>query len=214
MGRFNLRGRAVLTWSGGIDSTSLIPILIQEEGVEVFPFYIDWGKTTERELAVLRYYGGIFKERYGNKLHDLFITDRFSVLPENLTSFYTREQTTKKGLPLRNSMFANLAAVYAHALDIEAVIVGSNKDDRFPDNSLEFWAAKQEELKVALERPNFRILPLLKILGFGKRESILYCHNLGIDLRQTWSCWENYEQECGKCPPCKSKAKAYQALNL
>ena len=214
MEKFNFGEKVVLTWSGGIDSTSLIPILIQEQGVEVFPIYVDWGITTKREIAVIRRYERIFRERYGNKLHDLFITDRCVIPPKNLQEFYTREQVSKKGLPLRNSNFANLAAIYAHAMDINTVIVGSNKTDRFPDNSLEFWTAKQVELRIALERPNFQILPLLKIIDFGKKESILYCYNLGIDLRYTWSCWGNAKQECGECPSCKSKMKAYQEAGI
>src|SRR5438132_1764281 len=67
------RSKVVVTWSGGLDTTALIPCLARELGASIFPIFIDRDQENLRkEKEAVRYFTRKFKKSLGRRFHRPF----------------------------------------------------------------------------------------------------------------------------------------------
>jgi len=182
--------------SGGLDST-LLAKLAQEEGLNQFPLFIDYGQRSlalefaacqramahlqlpQPEVANLAGYGALIRSG---------LTD---------SSLRVREDAFTPG---RNMLFLLTASAYAYQVEAEAVSIGLLHEDTslFPDQTSSFLREAESMIETCMGR-NIKVLaPLSK---FHKIEVVELAENKGI--RDTYSCHAGEEEPCGACIACR-----------
>lgn len=174
--------RVAVLISGGMDSVTMY-YLLQRKGYETLPIYIDYGQkvmvSEMRTLAALNITPTVFE----CKMEDVY-ANRFRGLK-----------------PLRNLMFVVKTAAWAYLNRTPYLAVGCTKGDGdlIPDMDGEFFAKVSEVLTAGLTKKMTILTPLA---NKTKTEIVLLANKMGLDIRQTWSCFRSGEEQCGKCKSC------------
>lgn len=181
--------------SGGLDST-VMSLLIQEEGLEQFPLFVDYGQLNlEREKRAC----------FANFLkHDL-PQPKVIHLP-GYGAFFSSGLTDPNKqifedafLPGRNMLFLLCAAALAYEVKGDALAVGF-LDERlslFPDQRRDFADLAGALLSQIMSRPIRVLTPLIQ---FSKVEVLAIAKERGIS--ETYSCHAGTETPCGVCVAC------------
>lgn len=111
-------------------------------------------------------------------------------------------------VPNRNGLMVNVAAVYADALDCEAIIAGFNAEEgaTFPDNTPEFVEAAERFLSFSTRRHCRLVSPTLHLT---KPEIVRRGLETGAPLDLVWSCYESGPEPCGVCESCLRSRRAF-----
>lgn len=181
--------------SGGLDST-LLAFLLNEEGVNQFPLFINYGQINfEKELLALKESCsklGIVQPRiidirnFGENIESGLTTKALDV---NLDAF----------LPNRNALFLLIASSYAYKTKCSHIAIGllNDKNAIFPDQTRIFLDIMENSLSVSLGR---KISILSPLMNFTKGDVISLAKSKGIS--NTYSCHSGNDKPCGECISC------------
>ena len=196
---------AVISFSGGLDSTSLLLHLIRKK-YKVYALSFNYGQKHQIELdkALLNIQYLQSKDfKVNHKILD--ISDALGILNSSLTNinedipsgYYKEENMKSTVVPNRNAIFASFA--YAHAISINknkpletkiALGVHSGDHQIYPDCRLEFY----QKLFNAFKTGNWdtdNIESYLPYLEFSKAEilkdALQSCNQLDIDFHKIFS---------------------------
>lgn len=181
--------------SGGLDST-LVACLAQEEGVDQFPLFVNYGqRALARELASCRgamKYLGLREPKvaelsgYGGLIRSGLTDKGLRVLEDAFT-------------PGRNMLFLLTAAAYAYQVNADAISIGLLNEDVsiFPDQTSAFVKSAEQLLVASMGRPLKVLTPLAE---FHKNDVVALAQLKGI--HGTYSCHKGDETPCGACIAC------------
>lgn len=184
----------LLLLSGGLDSVTLLYDL-QSKGCRTFCVMFDYRQRHLQEL--------LWAKKHCLKTNSLFTTVQ---LPElgGLT-----EQSWI--VPVRNKIFISVAANVALTqwpdFSITQLAIAANKDDAdyFPDCRKEFFDSENQSLKAA----GYSIEIVAPYLEYSKRMIVDRARQLGINLNDTWSCYQPTSNgPCNECLACKKRMEA------
>ncbi len=181
--------------SGGLDST-LVARLAQEEGIMLFPLFINYGQRSyERELTACQTamvklglpppkvanLGG-----YGELIRSGLTDPTLRVLEDAFT-------------PGRNMLFLLTAAAYAYQVGANAISIGLLHEDTslFPDQTAAFLEEAQQMIQRCMGRD---IQVLAPLSSFHKCDVVALAKKKGIS--GTYSCHMGGEVACGECIAC------------
>lgn len=191
--------KVVTLVSGGLDST-VMSSLIQEEGIDQFPVFVNYGQINlEREQSTC----------FRNFCTLGLPSPRVVNLPGYGAAFSSgltdpnRHIVQEAFLPGRNMLFLLCAGSVAHEVAADAVAIGL-LDERlslFPDQRRPFLDAAKVLLREALGRPIDVLAPLM---SFGKAEVLAIAKERGI--REAYSCHAGTVPPCGQCIACREYA--------
>lgn len=212
----------LLLCSGGLDSIALL-ILQRRADVPLKALFFDYGQmNADEERAAAR----DFCAREDVELFEADLSHAFP--PSGLTSeaeagFTYMEGKSRFFLPLRNGVFATLAASWAMRHDCGSILVGSVKADETHLDSGEPWMSQIRALiaqgsagQVGVDFP---------LAGWTKGEVI---SALGPDdaravLASTYSCYHPrsspkvrrfaWGEGCGSCLSCRGRRAALEGLS-
>ncbi|MBU3887152.1 7-cyano-7-deazaguanine synthase [Methylosinus sp. KRF6] len=181
--------------SGGLDST-LIGVMAQEEGLEHFPLFIDYGQRAAR------------KEWETCKLvHDALGLPTPSRMDLSgfgrvIASGLTRAELDIKNdafTPGRNLIFLLMGSAYAYQQGASSVAIGllAEESSLFPDQKPEFVAQAEISISAAMGRQIKVITPLI---DFHKADVVTLAQTKGIT--GTYSCHTGNSEPCGRCIAC------------
>ncbi|MBR6872579.1 MAG: 7-cyano-7-deazaguanine synthase QueC [Ruminococcus sp.] len=219
--------KALVLFSGGLDSSTCLGLAIDKYGAEnVTALSVYYGQKHKKELAAAENVA----QHYGVKRRVLDLTAVFagsdcSLLAgssEEIPKESYAEQLTRTGgspvttyVPFRNGLFLSAAASVAIAEGCGVIYYGAHSDDAagnaYPDCSQEFNAAMNEAIylgsgkTVRIEAP---------FVGLTKADVVRIGHELGVPFEKTWSCYEGGDAPCGKCGTCRDRAAAFAAGGL
>ncbi len=181
--------------SGGIDST-LMAVLVREEGIRQHPLFVDYGQLCmAREWMACR----ALHKRLRLPAPVLMNLHGFGQLIScGLTN--TRARINEDGfLPGRNLLFLVAGAGYACQVKARGVAIGllSEKNRIFPDQTAFFLKKSQSLLEVALGRRIELVAPLMRL---SKRETLELARIHKIS--GTYSCHAGGAERCGVCISC------------
>lgn len=181
--------------SGGLDST-LVGVLIREEGVEVYPLFIDYGqRAAQREWETSQRVHAQLGLPTPTRM-DLSGFGR--VIRSGLTS----EELDVKAdafTPGRNLMFLLMGSAYAYQVGASTIAVGllAERFSLFPDQRSEFIEQAECAIAAALGR---RIKVVMPLAEFSKADVVKLAQEKGIT--GTYSCHAGGSQPCGQCISC------------
>jgi len=116
-------------------------------------------------------------------------------------------------IPMKNSIYYNVAAAFAEEVGASRVAGGHNREDRavFEDTSDEFFRNLQRTLRsgsVRLREQDFRIWRPLRAMS--KAEVVALASRLGVPLEDTWSCHRAGSAHCWECDGCLGRERAFR----
>lgn len=206
--------KAVLIYSGGLDSTTLLYEYRESIAIAVS---FDYGsKHNEREIA--------FARLNCDKLGIEHI-----VIPLEFMQKYFRSSLLKGGddipegsyddsnmqstvVPFRNGIMLAIAAGLAESRGLDAVMMANHGGDHaiYPDCRPEFVDAFGK----AVEAGTYNGVKLLSpYCNITKRDIALRGKALGIDYSLTYSCYKGGEKHCGKCGTCTERREALEGFD-
>ena len=231
---------AVLSLSGGLDSTSLLLHLLNQEGIgKVYTVSYNYGQKHKIELECVKKNIEYLKSKgYEVEHKELDVSFLGSMLKSSLTSndIQTPEGSYKEDsmkltvVPNRNAIFSSIIFGYALSLAIEAktkayICLGIHAGDHdiYPDCRQEFRDALEKAFKLGnwdSELVNY-LTPYVSIdKAEILRDAQKSCDNLKLDfftiMSNTNTCYKPNEQgeACGKCGSCQERLLAFTKLNL
>ena len=180
--------------------------LLEKEGHEIFPLFIDYGQlSVEKEFT-----------SYNKVCASLCLKAEkldISGFGKKITSGITDASIdpTEAFLPNRNLLFLILASSYAYQNDIFNVSIGLIKPPIFPDQTVDFLKLAEKCIEEALSVDMNVIAPLIEL---DKAD----IYNLAIDekmpIDQTYFCHTGSEKPCGECLACKEHILTKKALGI
>lgn len=212
---------AVVLLSGGLDSM-VSAAIARESGHALYALTIDYNQRHSVELDAASRLAG----RLGAQRHIVLPLDlsRFggSALTDDIAVPKTGvgEGIPVTYVPARNTVFLSVALSWAEAIGARHIFIGINALDYsgYPDCRPAFLDAFEGvanlATKAGVEGDRFTIhAPLLNLT---KADIVREAHRLGLDVGQSWSCYDPTAEgeHCGLCDSCRLRAKGFAEAGL
>ena len=236
--------RAVVLFSGGIDSTTTLAIA-EAEGLDIYALSFDYGQRHKIELE----YARKIAENFDLKKHLVINFDLREISGSALTSDIevpiNSQKAGKQGsgeekelnipvtyVPARNTIFLSFALAWAESLNASEIFIGANAVDYsgYPDCRQEFINSYEEMANLATKASvenNIKFKIRAPLIELTKAEIIRKGTELEVDYSLAWSCYDpvsdnitqstEHKQKhkaCGKCDSCILRAKGFKEAGL
>lgn len=213
--------KALVLFSGGLDSTTLLAMAIEEYGRQnVIALSIAYGQKHEKELlaskVVASYYG---VEQLHLDLGAIFLHSNSSLLSHSTEeipkgSYGTLKQSSDTPIstyvPFRNGLFLSSAASVALGKGCSVLYYGAHHDDwagsAYPDCSTSFVDAMD---KAIVEGSGKQLRVAAPFITWSKAQIVAKGLELAVPYELTWSCYEGGESPCGLCATCVDRQRAF-----
>ena len=210
--------KSIVLLSGGLDS--LVSLGLKKEELNVnLALTFDYGqKSAQQEIEASKkicdYYGIRHEVIKLDWLKNITQTSLVSddVVPTGSALDDEVQSMKSVWVPNRNGLFLNIAGCYADSFGFNNILIGANREEAqtFPDNTLEFIDAVNNEFKYSTQISPRVVAPLIYS---DKNDIVMLALNNGIPLELTRSCYNKGEKHCGECESCVRLKKALNANN-
>lgn len=181
--------------SGGFDST-LMSLMAQEEGVTLFPLFVDYG-----QLGAAKEWDTCKRLHKKHNLPEVTCMDLSGfgkTIPSGITDPKLRINEDAF-LPGRNLLFVLAGAAHAFRIGADSVALGllDPADHLFPDQTKRFVKECESIVETAMGK---RIAVLTPLIEFSKSDVLAMARERG--LQDTYSCHAGGDTPCGVCVAC------------
>ncbi|MBI5697941.1 MAG: 7-cyano-7-deazaguanine synthase [Thaumarchaeota archaeon] len=212
-----MKKKAVVILSGGLDSLCLGAHL--SKNYDLYGITFSYGQRASRELTAAK--------KVGQALH----LKEHKIIPiDFMKSLYGTSNVltnTKKSLPskfeysivvpIRNAIFVTIATAWAFSLNASLVAYGAHTDDfKYPDCRPAFSKKIESALNQGeIDGIKMGIRHSIKVwspysAGISKSTLVRSGYQkFGDKIFQTWSCYSNSKNHCGKCESCNNRKAAF-----
>lgn len=211
------RMKAILSLSGGMDSTTLLGLL-KSEGAEVICVSFNYGQKHVKELRAADYVADYYKAPLTpvdlRSVKYLFggssLTSPALEIPEG---HYEDETMKSTVVPNRNMIMLSLVTALAVRQNADVVAYAAHAGDYaiYPDCRKEFVTAMAEALKLCSYSPIELYTPFINL---QKTEICKIANELNVPLHLTWSCYKGGDKHCGKCGTCVERKEAFTLADI
>ncbi len=208
--------KAVLIFSGGLDSTTLLYYL-RQQGHEMRCLCVDYGQRHRRELAAAQ---AICRPLGVEcRLADLTAVRPLlagSALTDDVPvplGPYTDDSMKLTVVPNRNMIMLSVAIGWAVSLEFDAVAYAAHVGDHavYPDCRPEFAEAIARAAALCDRRPIELCRPFI---DKSKADIVRIGARLGVPFANTWSCYQGGQVHCGKCATCLERREAFRIAGV
>lgn len=207
-------GATVVIYSGGMDSYTVLHRALRE-GREIHALSFDYGQRHARELHVASRVCQTLDVAHQvvdiRAIHGLIdnssLTDAGRSMPEG---DYGEATLTDTVVPNRNMILLSLAIAKAVNIGAGRVDYGAHGGDHvlYPDCRPEFVQAMDQVAAIANFTPVTIHAPYL---AASKAEILADGLAMGLDYRDTWTCYRGDALACGRCGSCRERLAAFAA---
>lgn len=204
----------VVIYSGGMDSYTVLHRALNE-GLTVHALSFDYGQRHARELTTARNVCQQLEVPHQvvdiRAIHGLIdnsaLTNDTVAMPEG---DYAADNLRATVVPNRNMILLSLAIAKAVNIGAQRVDYGAHGGDHilYPDCRPEFVQAMNLVSGIANFEPVTIHAPYLQST---KAEILRDGLAMGLDYRDTWTCYEGRELACGNCGSCRERLAAFSA---
>ncbi len=206
--------KAILIYSGGLDSTTLLYDYKDEISLAVT---FDYGaKHGAREIECAKYNCNklgikhlIIPLDFMGKYFRSNLLESGGEIPEGN---YDEENMRSTVVPFRNGIMLAVAAGLAESYDLDTVLLANHSGDHsiYPDCRPSFIDAFDSATKEGTYNGVRVVSPYCNIT---KRDIALRGRELGIDYSKTYSCYKGGEVHCGCCGTCRERKEALEGFD-
>jgi len=200
---------ALLVLSGGMDSTTLLYDRADEIALAVS---FDYGSNhNDKEIPFAKFHCqklGIPHLTIPLKfMHDYFkssLLEGADAIPEGT---YADDNMKSTVVPFRNGIMLSVAAGLAESRDLTKVMMANHFGDHaiYPDCREEFV----QNMSKAIAAGTYAGITIdAPYTNISKADIARKGKALGIDYKQTWSCYKGEAIHCGKCATCLERKAA------
>lgn len=215
--------KALVLFSGGVDSTTCLGMAIDQYGREnVTALSISYGQKHTKELEASKKIAAYYQVEYMYlDLAKIFEYSECSLLVHSNQEIPKETYATQLEkcdgkpvstyVPFRNGLFLSSAASIALSKGCSVIYYGAHSDDAagnaYPDCSSVFNNAMNQAIyegsgkQLQIEAP---------FVLWTKEEVVQKGIELKVPYELTWSCYEGGEKPCGKCGTCIDRASAFE----
>ena len=215
---------AVLSFSGGLDSTTVLAWLICKGFKNIHCVNFQYGSkhnVYERQAAdaVLQHYTSVASCKLSYEIVDL--TGAFTGMESSLLlsggeipeGHYESANMSQTVVPARNLVFLSILAGIAWSKKSEYVAIGIHHGDHaiYPDCRPDFYNAMDTAVYLGTDKNVHVLAPFLnnnksQIVQFGIANTVPY--------HLTRTCYKNQLKPCGKCGSCYERIEAFRENNI
>ena len=212
--------KILIICSGGVDSCSMAG-KYRNEDVSLLTF--DYGQKEVKETDVVNELGKLI----GANVIKMDISAFKGIFGENQlsgTDEILPGYDKSVVVPLRNSMFLQIAMIYAYTNKFDKVVLGSHLNDIteidgercYPDCSPEFFKAFELAMDLGTFRSDKTVrVESASILKMEKSDLIKIGYDtLGDFIYKTWSCYTSQEKHCGNCESCNNRKRYFKEAGI
>lgn len=215
--------KAMVLFSGGIDSTTCLAAAIDKYGREnVIALSISYGQKHSKEMESAKKISGHYGvEHISLDLSLIFKYSDCSLLngsdKEIPHESYEKQLEKTNGapvstyVPFRNGLFLASAASMALSKDCSVIYYGAHADDAagnaYPDCSEVFNNAMNTAI---FEGSGGQLKVEAPFVGMPKSEVVRIGLQLHAPYELTWSCYEGGDKPCGVCGTCIDRQRAFE----
>ena len=209
------REKAIVLLSGGVDSAASM-WWAKAKGWDVRPLTFHYFRRPPQEVAATRKLIEIAKVAKLIEMDLPFLREVDDLKGDGLENRALLD-SPEGYIPARNLVFYALAAYAAEPIGARWVIGGHNGSDpdSFPDASPRFFEHFNSMYRLGLwsfdKTPAQILLPLS---GKTKVEVVRLGLDLGVPFEHTWSCYWDWDVQCGTCASCRERREAFKALGV
>jgi 7-cyano-7-deazaguanine synthase len=221
---FPATDKVALSLSGGLDSTTLLYMLVDKYGKDnVFPvsFMYQQKQSIEIDLAAASCEAlGVFHHKVdisflGNVARKVSANIQGSDIEMPTIVDILGNPQPPTYVPFRNLLFSSMLLSFAEANQCGAIALGLNSNDQYNywDTTPEFVSALQNV--VDLNRMN-KIEIFTPLVSLNKTEELKIGLKLGCDYSKTVTCYDVNEhgESCGVCPSCAERIMAFKNIGI
>jgi 7-cyano-7-deazaguanine synthase len=212
----------ILSFSGGLDSTSLLLRLLREGRTPLAVSFL-YGQKHEVEVERAAEIANVLSVQH--KVIDL--SSAFQSMSSCLlvsgdampTGEYSEENMRKTVVPARNSIFLSILYGVAESMQIQDVFIGAHLGDAttYPDCRRPFVVAMEDALRLgSWWRANLCAPFLSYTKAMVIEDAVLSCEEMDMDFdsvfSRTWTCYD--PSLVGKTPSCVSRILAFHQVGM
>lgn len=191
--------KSLILLSGGLDSLVCLGVFKDKYNID-FALFFNYGQLSyKNELNSVKK----ICKHYKIKLKIINLPwlknlSKTSVLTRNSKNIQAGDNVW---IPNRNGLFLNIAGSFAEELNYTNIIIGANAEEakEFPDNSIDFIKAVNNEFKFSTKKDIKVIAPLVTC---DKNETVQLAIKNNVPLEYVWSCYTDKPKHCGVCKSC------------
>jgi len=212
--------RAIVLFSGGVDSTALLAYYVKTFGGHVTALSVNYVQRHAVELEAARHIARRFDvEQYEISLEALSpflggsaLTDPAIDVP---LAPYSPDVIDAMTVPARNGLFVMLAASIGLSMPFDKdgdtlyVAIGAHAGDGavgYADCSSRFCELLSRTMLEIDRRDVILDAPFIKLT---KAMIVQRAVTLDAPLELTWSCYQGSAAQCGRCATCRERRKAF-----
>jgi 7-cyano-7-deazaguanine synthase in queuosine biosynthesis len=200
--------QVIIVWSGGLDSTALIAMMITNYNCDVYPLFINRGQGNYPfEKKAVDHYDNIFAQNFESRYY------RYWEIEVPIPPRAFRNQLPRHYWHiLRISDIINQTVRYALSLGMDDILIGSILSDKrggWDDVTLEYLASKTNEIRLGTGVQNLQAVAPFLLLDYDKKQIVAWSKTNGLNLSETRSCFKNRPAPCGECDACMRRNEAF-----
>lgn len=216
--------KAVLSLSGGADSTTLLYHLLNRKEVEqVYLLSLNYNQRHKKELqavdSILEYIRRYENLELSSKIKDhkvvrLDLTQfgNDSVLiSDNQVPDQSENNQSSTVVPYRNTLFTVLIASYAKAVGADLISLGVCLNDFsvYPDCRRQFFDSLQQTLRLSGENPS--LLVETPFVSMHKKDITELALKMQVPLHLCWTCYRGQDRPCvdSLCDSCSERVEGF-----
>lgn len=233
--------KAVVLFSGGMDSTTAIAQAIFDGHQEILALTIGYGSLHNfaeglaAKEVIAAYQKGWPMVTFVHEQYELpsaiFAGNSSALMGEiKMPEITYQEIQETEGpsptvVPFRNANLISLATAVACAREYDAVYIGAHADDAnnwaYPDCTPEFLGSMAAAVWVGSYHKVRLVFPFI---WMQKHDIVMQADILGAPIELSWSCYNPYQilvgddtmenVHCGRCPTCIERANAFAEANF
>ena len=221
-----IRKKAVILSSGGIDSTTAMA-MAKREGYELYSLSFDYGQRHAVELEAAARTAAALGARQHlviridlGKIGGSALTDEIAV-PHGRSEEQLASGIPVTYVPARNTIFLSYALAWAEVLEAADIFIGVNAVDYsgYPDCRPEYIRAFEAMANLAIKAAvegKLKISIRTPLIRMTKAEIIRTGTELGVDYRLTHSCYDPDARgrACGDCDSCLLRKKGFREAGI
>lgn len=204
--------KAVLIFSGGLDSTTLLYKLLAH-GYQVDALTFNYAQRHKKEIDC----ASVITKKLDVAHHIIDLSSIAAFLGDSAllgkkempSCHYTEEAARQTVVPNRNMIMLSVAAGYAEAHEIPDLFYAAHKNDQtiYPDCRPDFVEALKPAIKLATAwHPVYLQAPFVEMT---KSEIVRLGLEMGVPYEYTWSCYKGEDKPCRTCPTCMEREEAF-----